>query len=287
MQLINDALKRVQTERQDELNERREARQAQQAKHAAQQAERAAKHAAQQAERAAKQAAKPVPKSQQPEASRAAAQPLEGKISQQQQQGAEQKHHQDPPAARGKAEPHALKQQQAAEEGKASQEAGALLQDAAAVNRQERILSAGGLPDTVRLELSAQQVAPLAVDGGPGKPPAGAEEPRAPTAGRAGKAGTPKRKRLQLGNSSDDEELAAVRGVMAAIQPESAPEGKRTTPAKATKRANDAKPGETSRRHAFTRNNSEPHEDTEDEAEREARKMREAAEKVTCLPPHS
>ena len=284
VQLINDALKRVQTERQDELKARREARQAQQVKHAAQQAERAAKHAAQQAERAAKHAAKPVAESQQLEASRAAAQPLEGKISQQQQQqGAEQRHHQEPPAANGKAEPHALKRQQAAEEGKASQKAGALLQDAAALKRQEKILSAGNIPDNVRLELSAQNVAPSAADGAPGKASAAlAEEPKASTAGRAGKAGAPKRKRLQLDDSSDDEELAAVRGVKAAVLPDSAAKGKQTTPAKAAKRANDANPGEAARGHAFARRDSEPNEGNEDEAEREARKMREAAEKVTC-----
>ena len=286
MQLINDALKRVHTERQDELKARREARQAQQAKHAAQQAERAAKHAAQQAERAAKHAAKPVAKSQQPEASRAAAQPLEGKISQQQQQqGAEQRHHQESPAANGMAEPHALKRQQAAEEGKASQRAGVLLQDAAALERQEKILSAGNIPDNVRLELSAQNVAPSAADGAPGRPAAVAETPKASTIGRAGKTGAPKRKRLQLDDSSDDEELAAMRGVKAAMLPESAAKGKQTTPAKAAKRTNDANPGEAARGHAFARKDSEPHEGNEDDAEREARKMREAAEKVNCLLP--
>lgn len=272
MQLINDALKRVQTERQDELKARREARQAQQAKHAAQQAERAAKHAA-----------KPVTKSQQLEASRAAAQPLEGKISQQQQQqGAEQRHQQEPPAANGKAEPHALRTEQAAEEGKASQKASAVLQDAAALKRQEKILSAGNIPDNVRLELSAQNVAPSAADGAPGKPAAAAEEPKGSTAGKAGKAGAPKRKRLQLDDSTDDEELAAVRGVKAAVLPGSAAKGKQTTPAKAAKRANDANPGEAARGHAFVRRDSEPNEGNEDDAEREARKMREAAEKVTC-----
>ena len=271
MQLINDALKRVQTERQDELKARREARQAQQAKHAAQQAERAAKHAA---------------KPQQLEASKAPAQPLEGKVSQQQQQhGTEHKYHQESPAANGKAEHHAPRRQQAAEAGKASQKAGALLQDAAAVSRQERILSAGGLPDSVRLELSAQQVAPLAVDGGSGKHAAVAEEPKASTAGRASKAAAPKRKRLQLDDSSGDEELAAVRGVKAAVQPESATKGKQTTPAKAAKRTDDANPGEAARGHAFARKDSEPHEGNEDDAEREARKMREAAEKVNCLLP--
>ena len=213
VQLINDALKRVQTERQDELNARREARQAQQAKHAAQQAERTAKHAAQQAERAAKHAATPQSK----EPSRAAAQPLEGKSGQQQQQpqqqGIKRKHDQDSPVANGKAEPHALKKQQAAEEVKLSQKAGALLQDGTAVNKQERILSAGSVPDNVRLELSAQQVASAAPDVGPGKPAAIAEEARASTAGRAVKAGPPKRKRQQLDDSSDDEELAALAGV--------------------------------------------------------------------------
>ena len=69
------------------------------------------------------------------------------------------------------------------------------------------------------------------------------------------------------------------------MQPAPAAKGKQTTPAKAAKRANNANPGEASRGHAFPRKDSEPHEGNEDDAEREARKMREAAEKVNCLLP--
>ncbi len=46
-----------------------------------------------------------------------------------------------------------------------SKKAGAVLADAAAVHRQQKILSSAGVPDTMRLEAAAKQMTPAAADG--------------------------------------------------------------------------------------------------------------------------
>lgn len=266
VQLIQRALRKVREERKDELSARRQARQAQQTKHA-----QHTKHADKPSSTALEK---------QPQGRSGSAARSEG-LNKFQEQGRKRKHEQDGPVLNGRQDQEGQAQQQAPTQPEPSKKAGAVLADAAAVNRQQKMLSSAGVPDTMRLEAAAQQMTPAAADGAARKVAAAGERARSQPAGRDAKPAVSKRKRLQLDDSSDgDAEPGGASKAVVSAQPDSAAKSKEpklTTPVKAIKRAKSSTPGSAAK--GIAARGSEDG-DAEDHADQEQRKMREAAEKV-------
>jgi hypothetical protein len=254
LQLISRALEKVKRERQEELKALREARQAQQAKHAA------------------KQGPKPGEKQRQDRSAPGAKPSQQDNI---QQQSRKRKHeheheHKLPPSKVPKAQQKAS-QQAAPAKTEPSRKTESLPGAAAAVNKEEqqRVLSADGLPEAVRLEAAAQLTAPAAA------------------ADRGAKAGSGQTRKRQLVNdSSDDEAAPDASKATPHAEPAAAEKGaqqQQATPAKTVQRAKSTTPAPASR--AQDEDGAGPNAD--ESVEKEQRKMREALEKVclrTCFP---
>ena len=179
-----------------------------------------------------------------------------------QQDNRKRKHEQELPSSHGGQDQQRAAQVQSAVKQEPSKKVGAALDDPAAVSRQQKILSAAVVPEAMRLEIAAQQTAAAGADEAPGNT---AEKARVQPAGRQAKPGALKRKVLQLDDLSDDDVGR---------------EPKQATPIKAAKRAKSSTPGTAARAHAAKTAGPDAEGEVEEEAEREHRKMREAAEKV-------
>ena len=268
LQLISRALEKVKRERQEELKALREARQAQQAKHAA------------------KQGSKPGEKQRQ-DRSAPGAEKLQQDKSQQQSRKCKHEHEHEHKLPLSKA-PEA--QQAAPAKTEPSRKAESLPGAAAAVEkeRQQRVLSADGLPEAVRLEAAAQLTAPAAAaDRGAHRAGPAAEDSKAKPAGKGVKAGGgQKRKRQLVNDSSDDEAAPDASRAAPHAEPAAAEKGaqqQQATPAKTVQRAKSTTPAPASR--AQDEDGVGPNAD--ESVEKEHRKMREALEKVcfrTCFP---
>ena len=270
LQLISRALEKVKRERQEELKALREARQAQQAKHAAKQGPKPGEKQCQD---------RPAP----------GAEPSQQDKSQQQSRKRKHEHeheHKLPPSGGPEAQQKAS-QQGAPAKTEPPRKAESLPGAAAAVEKQQRILSADGLPEAVRLEAAAQLMAPAAAaDRGAHRAGPAAEDSKAKPAGKGAKAGSgQKRKRQLVNDSSDDEAAPDASRAAPHAEPAAAEKGvqqHQATPAKAVQRAKSTTPASASR--APDEDGAGPN--AEESVEKEQRKMREALEKVcfrTCF----
>ena len=182
------------------------------------------------------------------------------------------KHEQETPSSHSRQHKDRAARQQPAVTPDPSRKVGAALDDLASVSRQQKILSAAALPEAMRFEAAAQQTAAAAADAAAERTP---EKARGQPARAEAKPSARKRKVLQLDESSDDEAAARAR------EPEQA------TPVKPAKRAKSSTPGSTAKAHAARRAVPDAEGDGEADAEREQRKMREAAEKVCSCTRHT
>lgn len=273
--MISEALRKVREEKQDEVKARQQARQAQQAKHAA------AKHA-------------PQASGKQPGAQIKAGQRSQGGERGSGLVGRKRAREQDA-ASNGSGGRRVPVQEEQAPQPKAegSKTSRAAMESAVAVEKQQKILSAAVVPDRVRLELAARQMASAGApaEAGSGKNAVAVGEAEASTLAKD-KTST-KRKRLQLDDSSDDDEAQAPPGASKAAvvaqpeTPEKSKQREKQTPVKVAKRAKSATPGKAARAQLEVTGlpSSAADDDADHEAEREQRKMREAAEKVSSAFP--
>lgn len=254
MQLISRALEKVKRERQEELKVLREARQAQQAKHAA------------------KQGPKPGEKQRQDRCA-PGAEPSQQDNSQQQSRKRKHEHQHEHklPLLKAPEAQQKASQQAAPAKIEPSRKAESLPGAAAAVDKkkQQRVLSADGLPEALRLEAAAQLTAPAAA------------------ADKGAKAGSGQKRKRQLVNDTSDDEAApdaskaAPHAEPAAV--EKGAQQQQAIPAKTVQRAKSTTPALASR--AQDEDGAGPNAD--ELVEKEQRKMREALEKVcfrTCFP---
>jgi hypothetical protein len=270
LQLISKALERVKRERPGELKALREARQAQQAKHAA------------------KQDLKPGEKAHQ-ERSAACARPTQHDKSKQQSCKREHEHeckHKLPPG-KGPEAPQMASKQAAPAKTEPSGKAEGLPDTAAAAaapavesQKQQRVLSADGLPKAARFEAAAQLTAlAAAADQDAHRAGPAVEDSKDKPTGKSTKAGSgQKRNRQLVSHSSDDK--AAPGASRPHAEPAAAEKGalqqQQATPAKAIHRLKSTTPAPSSR--AQDEDGAVPNAD--DSVEKEQRKMREALEKV-------